>query len=103
MTRHVISVCPLTFSSILGTYRPGEFLFQYSIILPFHTTSKHNSWVVPCRSLAEWSYTMPEVMSRDRECKAVTVQERQRGVYPTTEIGAAAQRSYHTSEVSGGS
>ena len=24
-------------SSILGTYRPGEFIFQYPIILPFHT------------------------------------------------------------------
>ena len=24
-------------SSILVTYRPGEFLFQYPIILPFHT------------------------------------------------------------------
>ena len=24
-------------SSILGTKRPGEFLFQYPIILPFHT------------------------------------------------------------------
>ena len=24
-------------SSILGTYQPGEFLFQYTIILPFHT------------------------------------------------------------------
>ena len=24
-------------SSILGTYRSGEFLFQYPIILPFHT------------------------------------------------------------------
>ena len=24
-------------SSILGTYWPGEFLFQYPIILPFHT------------------------------------------------------------------
>ena len=24
-------------SSILGTYRPEEFLFQYPIILPFHT------------------------------------------------------------------
>ena len=27
----------LIFCSILGTYRPGEFLFQYPIILPFHT------------------------------------------------------------------
>ena len=24
-------------SSILGTYQPGEFLFQYPIILPFHS------------------------------------------------------------------
>ena len=24
-------------SSVLGTYRPGEFLFRYPIILPFHT------------------------------------------------------------------
>ena len=24
-------------SSILGTYRPGEFIFQCSIFLPFHT------------------------------------------------------------------
>ena len=28
---------PLISSSILGTYWPGEFLFQYPIILPFHT------------------------------------------------------------------
>ena len=30
-------VSPLISSSILGTYRPGEFLFQYPIIFPFHT------------------------------------------------------------------
>ena len=28
---------PLISSSILGTYRTGEFLFRYPIILPFHT------------------------------------------------------------------
>ena len=28
---------PLISSSILGTYWPGEFIFQYPIILPFHT------------------------------------------------------------------
>ena len=28
-------ISPLIFSSILGTYWPGEFLFQYPIILPF--------------------------------------------------------------------
>ena len=30
-------ISPLISSSILGTYWPGEFLFQYPIILPFHT------------------------------------------------------------------
>ena len=30
-------ISPLLSSSILGTYRSGEFLFQYPIILPFHT------------------------------------------------------------------
>ena len=30
-------ISPLISSSILGTYWPGEFPFQYPIILPFHT------------------------------------------------------------------
>ena len=30
-------ISPVISSSILGTYWPGEFLFQYPIILPFHT------------------------------------------------------------------
>ena len=30
-------ISPRRSSSILGTYWPGEFLFQYPIILPFHT------------------------------------------------------------------
>ena len=30
-------ISPLISSSILGTYRPGELLFQYPIILAFHT------------------------------------------------------------------
>ena len=30
-------ISPLISSSILGTYQPGEFLFQYPNILPFHT------------------------------------------------------------------
>ena len=33
-------ICPLISSSLLGTYRPGEFLFQYPIILPFHTVHR---------------------------------------------------------------
>ena len=30
-------ISPLISSSILGTYRPGEFIFQCPIVLPFHT------------------------------------------------------------------
>ena len=30
-------ISPVISSSILGPYWPGEFLFQYPIILPFHT------------------------------------------------------------------
>ena len=30
-------ISPLISSSILGTYRPGELIFQYPILLPFHT------------------------------------------------------------------
>ena len=30
-------ISPLISCSILGTYRPGEFLFQYPVILLFHT------------------------------------------------------------------
>ena len=30
-------ISPLISSSILGTYRPGEFLFQCPVILPSHT------------------------------------------------------------------
>ena len=31
------AISPVISSSVLGTYWPGEFLFQYPIILPFHT------------------------------------------------------------------
>ena len=30
-------ISSLISSGILGTYRPGEFIFQYPIFLPFHT------------------------------------------------------------------
>ena len=30
-------ISPLISNSVLGTYQPGEFLFQYLIILPFHS------------------------------------------------------------------
>ena len=33
-------ISPLISSSILGTYQPGEFIFQCPIFLPFHTVHK---------------------------------------------------------------
>ena len=33
-------ISPLFSSSILGTYQPGEFLFQCPIFLPFHTVHR---------------------------------------------------------------
>jgi len=41
------AVSPVFSSSILGTYRPGEFIFQCPIFLPFHTVhgvSSHEYW-----------------------------------------------------------
>ena len=32
-------ISPLISHSILGTYQPGEFIFQYTIFLPFHAIS----------------------------------------------------------------
>ena len=37
-------ISPLISSSILGTYWPGEFIFQCPIFLPFHTVH----WVLGC-------------------------------------------------------
>ena len=40
-------ISPLISSSILDTYQPGEFIFQYSIFLPFHTVrgfSRQEYW-----------------------------------------------------------
>ena len=46
-------------SSILGTYQPGEFIFQCPIFLPFHTVhgvlkARINTEVV-CPSLLQWT------------------------------------------------
>ena len=50
-------ISPLISSSILGTYRPGEFLFQYPIILPLHTVYgvlKVKNTEVVRHSLLQW-------------------------------------------------
>ena len=48
-------ISPLLCSNILGTYRPGEFIFQCPIFLPFHTVhgegngnpSSTPAWKIP--------------------------------------------------------
>ena len=61
-------ISPLISSSILGIYRPGEFIFQCPIFLPFHTVHgllKQEYWSgLPFRSpvdhvLSEFSTTIP--------------------------------------------
>ena len=47
-------ISPLTSNSILGTYWPGQFLFQCPIFLPFHTVQGKNTEVV-CHSLLQWT------------------------------------------------
>ena len=42
-----VVISPLISHGILGTYRPGEFVFQYPIILPFHIVH----WVLKARIL----------------------------------------------------
>ena len=50
-------ISPLISSSILGTYQPGEFLFQCPISLPFHAVcgvqGKNAEQV--CHSLLQWT------------------------------------------------
>ena len=48
-------ISPLISSSILGTYWLGEFVFQYSIILPFHTVhGVLRAKILVCHSLLQW-------------------------------------------------
>ena len=50
-------ISPLISNSILGTYWPGEFIFQYPIFLPFHTVHgvlKARITEVACHSLLQW-------------------------------------------------
>ena len=48
---------PLISSSILGTYRPGQFIFQCPIFLPFHTSwgSEGKNTEVVCHSPLQWT------------------------------------------------
>jgi len=92
-------ISSLMSSSILGTYQPGEFLFQYHIILPFHTV--HG--VLKARILklggpharratAKRSYPTSEVRGSSQECQAATVQEQPTGTTPRPRSGAATRR-----------
>ena len=54
-------ISPLISSSILGTYQPGEFIFQCPIFLPFHTVhvvlkGRILKWFAIPFSLLEESY-----------------------------------------------
>ena len=59
-------ISPLISSNILGTYRPGEFLFQCPIILPFHTyyNISHLKYSVQFSPLAQPCLTLCDPMNR---------------------------------------
>ena len=50
-------ISPLISRSILGTYQPGEFLFQCPIFLPFYTVHglQGKNTEVVCHSLLQWT------------------------------------------------
>ena len=57
-------ICPLISCSVLGTYGPGESLFQYLIILPFHTVhggSQGKNTEVVCHSLLQWTTILSDL------------------------------------------
>ena len=51
-------ISPLFSNSILGTYRPEEFIFWCHIFLPFHTAhwgSQSKNTVLVCHSFLQWT------------------------------------------------
>ena len=48
-------ISPLISSSVLGTYRPGAFIFQCPIFLPFHSVHGVLKATVVCHSLLQWT------------------------------------------------
>ena len=53
-------ISPLFSSSILGTYQPGDFMFQCDIFLPFHTLGRHNQNLVHTRTQEKRTVTPQE-------------------------------------------
>ena len=52
-------ISPIISSSILGTYRPGEFIFQCHMFLPFHTVHGVLKWfAIPFSSGAHFVRTL---------------------------------------------
>ena len=54
-----VVISPLLSSSILGTYRPGEFIFQCPIFLPFHTVQG----VLKARILKWFPFSVDHILS----------------------------------------
>ena len=100
-----VVISPLISSSILGTYRPGEFLFQYPIILPFHTV--HG--VLKARILKWFAISFSSgPHSVRRRLRGATPRPRSsgcmstggpRGATPRLRSGGAAVRRYPLSKV----
>ena len=96
-------------SSILGTYQPVEFLFQYPIILPFHTVHgflkarigqhrKHGGCEAQCMKCGQEELPHAQGEGWRPKCQAAVAQEQLRGATPCPRSGATAERRYPTSK-----
>ena len=62
-----VVISPLISCSILGTYRPGEFIFQYPIILPFHTVH----WGIKARILKWFAISISKKVKVAQFCPSL--------------------------------
>ena len=89
-------ISPLISSSLLGTYQPGEFIFQCPFFLPFHTVPG----VLKARIL-KW-FAIP-VSSGPHSVRPLHHDLPVLAPQGHPKSGAVAERSYPMSEVRGGS
>ena len=69
-------ISPLISSSMLGTYRPGEFVFQCPIFLSFHTVMSNliKLYSLDVCSLLYVSHTLLKLLKQNKQKASLAVQ-----------------------------
>ena len=52
--------------SVLGTYRPGGFIFQCPIFFPFHTVNRSGKWWLCSTGVASSQEELPLVQDKEQ-------------------------------------